>query len=1098
MPTPKNFTVYRASAGSGKTFTLVREYLTLALCGGSDEAIKHDFRHILAITFTNKATNQMKEKILEYVGALQDPVKRDSDDIRPMADELCKALDITDLNELSRRVAILQKAILHNYSDFSVCTIDSFMNRIVRTFAVDLGLSPRFEISMDADILLDTAVDKLIADISPDNPEITDILLKYSRNEMEEGGSFKVRNRIRKASETIVKEDFLERYKYLKDISLQEFCEYADILKKKNGEYEVFVKGVADEICKDIAEKGFSDDDFAEKSKGLYSYFRKISDRDFSKISGTATIQKIIDGDQIAHNSSKRKDEVEALAPKMREAFSEIQSGSKEYVTRKVLLANIFQMALLKDVRDKMTEYYSESEILHISENNKRVSEEVRKEEAPFIFERLGCRYRHFLIDEFQDTSIMQWQNLLPLITNGLSEGHRSLIVGDGKQAIYRFRQGDVEQFQHMITKVPDKASEITRRHYESIIRNGKEVPLGTNFRSYGVIVKFNNHFFTYLEKQLQGTDMKSELMHEIYVGDDEEHPSLAQEVCPGKDNKGYVEIAFFDKDHFGDDAPMHIYKTLCHLKSIGYNYKDIAILSQTKDTLSNINMELASINERERGLKDLQFASAESLRLSKNPDSGVLLSLLKYVHNGDEKVHKLEIAEYLSSHGHPQFDCNIFVAEDAFDKAISEEFPDFNRNRLLSQTLYDCCYNLIRIFDIPQTPYIYTFLNKVADYSVYNRTDLGGFLEWLDDKWSQLSTTTSDDLDAINLMTIHKSKGLEYDVIIYYDKKPSDHPGISWVDIDKTTLGIGDEDIPNVGVGMVKFTQSANLENTFFDEDYLIERQKKSIDELNLLYVALTRPKRHLYVLAKSTKDNDGKKKKSGSGKTSSSLIGILEGYVNTEASGFGKEDGVDVSVYSKGDRKFGKGDSPVSESCYLQANTTKPWTERINIVGRTDSIMQPDETAQQKVGNIVHEILSKIGTLDEVEQVKNDFFTEAKLDNELVQQVSDLLHSVLETKEVRPFFDPQYEYKTECEILLGKDFVRPECFEKQDVVRPDRIVFAGDETWVVDYKTGEKSDKYKDQVNGYMSVLEEMGYDNVKGFLLYISNNGCNVEEV
>ena len=1097
MPTPKKFTVYRASAGSGKTFTLVREYLALAL-QGSDREIDDNFRHILAITFTNKATNQMKEKILEYVGALQDPVKRDSDDIRPMTKALCEELCVKP-QELSRRAAVLQKAILHNYSDFSVCTIDSFMNRIVRTFAVDLGLSPRFEISMDADILLDTAVDKLIDDISSDNTDITDILLKYSRNEMEEGGSFKVRNRIRKASEAIVKEDFLERYKYLKDISLQDFCKYADILRKKNREYEDFVKGVADEICKDIADKGFSDDDFAEKTKGLYSYFRKISDRDFSKICGTATIKKIIDGDQIAHNSSPRKDEVEALAPKMREAFSKIQSGSKEYVTRKVLLANVFQMALLKDVRDKMTEYYSESEILHISENNKRVSEEVRKEEAPFIFERLGCRYRHFLIDEFQDTSIMQWQNLLPLITNGLSEGHRSLIVGDGKQAIYRFRQGDVEQFQHMITKVPDKASEITRRHYESIIRNGKEVPLGTNFRSCGNIVEFNNHFFTYLEKQLQRTDMKSELMHEIYVGSDEEHPSLAQEVCPGKKNKGYVEIAFFDKDHFADDAPMHIYKTLCHLKSIGYNYKDIAILSQTKDSLSNINMELAAINEREGSLKDLQFASAESLRLSKNPDSGMLLSLLKYVHNGDEKVHKLEIAEYLSSHGHPQFDCNIFVNEDAFDKAIAEEFPDFNRNLLLSQTLYDCCYNLIRIFGIPQTPYIYTFLNKVADYSVYNRTDLGGFLEWLDDKWSQLSTTTSDDLDAISLMTIHKSKGLENNVIIYYDKKPADHPDISWVDIDKATLGIGDEDIPNVGVGMVKFTQSANLENTFFDEDYLNEKQKKSIDELNLLYVALTRPKRHLYVLAKSTKDkDDGKKKKSSSGKSSSSLIGILEGYVNADESGFVKEDGKDVSVYSQGDKKFGIEESPVSESCYLKANTTKPWPERINIVGPTDSIMQPEDTPQQKIGNIVHEILSKIGTLDEVEEVKNDFFAEAKLDKELEQRVSDLLHSVLETNEVRPFFDSKYDYKTECEILLGKDFVRPECFEKQDVVRPDRIVFAGDETWVVDFKTGDKSDKYKAQVNGYMSVLKAMGCDNVKGFLLYISSEGCSVEEV
>ena len=1087
MPTPKNFTVYRASAGSGKTFTLVREYLTLAMCGGSDDAIKRDFRHILAITFTNKATNQMKEKILEYLSALQDPVKRESDYVRPMTDELCKALDITDRDELSRRAAILQKAILHNYSDFSVCTIDSFMNRIVRTFAIDLGLSPRFEISMDEDIVLDTAVDKLIADISSDNPDITKILLQYSRNEMEEGGSFKVRNSIRKAAEAIVKEDFLERYKYLKDISLQQFCDYADILRKMNREYEASIKVEAEKICKVLAEKGFSDEDFAKKSSGLYSYFRKISDSDFSKVCGTPTLHEIVVGDNIANNSSKRKDEVEALAPKMREAFTKIQSGYKEYATRKALLVNVFQMALLKDVRDKMTEYYSESEILHISENNKRVSEEVRKEEAPFIFERLGCRYRHFLIDEFQDTSIMQWQNLLPLITNGLSEGHRSLIVGDGKQAIYRFRQGDVEQFQHVITKAPDNASDITRQHYEAIIRNGREELLKTNYRSYGNIVEFNNSFFTYLEKQLQNTDMKSELMHEIYVGGDEEKPSLAQEVRPGKADKGYVEIAFFDKDHFVDDAPMHIYKTLCHLKSIGYNYKDIAILSQTKESLSNINMELAAINEREGSLENLQFASAESLRLSKNPDSGMLLSLLKYVHNGNEKVHKLEIAEYLSKHGRPQFDCTMFVNEDAFDKAIAVEFPEFDRNRLLSQTLYDCCYNLIRIFGIPQTPYIYTFLNKVADYSVYNRTDLGGFLEWLDDKWSKLSTTTSDDLDAISLMTIHKSKGLEFDVVIYYDKKPNDHSAISWVDVDNATLGIGEKDIPDVGVGMVKFTQEARLENTFFGEDYSIEQQKKNIDLLNLLYVALTRPKRHLYVLAKSAKEKDGGKKKSSSDKSSSSLIGILEGYVNAETSGFDKEEGELVSVFSKGDKTFGKSASPVSESCYLQANNTKPWFERIKIVGRTDSIMQYKDTPQQMVGNIVHDILSRIGTLNEADAAMAAFLSETKLDDDVKGKVKTLMDSVLRSDEVKRFFSPDYKYKTECEIV-----------HKGEIVRPDRIVFAPNETWVVDFKTGNHDPRYATQVNGYMAVLKEMGYPDVKGFLMYIGSDGCKVETV
>ena len=1074
MPTPKNFTVYRASAGSGKTFTLVREYLALAL-QGSDREIDDNFRHILAITFTNKATNQMKERILKTLSDLQE---NPSD---AMAEALCKELGVKP-QELSRRAAVLQKAILHNYSDFSVCTIDSFMNRVVRTFAIDLGLPPRFDISLDDSVVLENAVDSLIADISDEHPELTNVIRTFSLKKMEEGRAFSVRDDILASSQAVMSEDFEQRYELLKDVNLTDFYDISEKLKKDNKKFEQAAQEKAAAICGRIAKLGLSDDDFKGKSRGAYAFLRKLAEGGCG-FSPTDTLQNIIDSGDIANKGAKNVAAVNAFVPDIQSFLKYLGPEVILRSTRNMLLEKIFQVALLKEVRDKVRDYYNENGLVHISENNKLISETVRNEEAPFVFERLGCRYRHFLIDEFQDTSIMQWQNMLPLIENGLAEGRKSLIVGDGKQAIYRFRQGDVEQFQYVLNLPEGKEKSITRQRQEAVARNGKEENLGTNFRSFSEIVTFNNSFFSFVEKQREESANGSQLMHDIYVGADAEHPSLAQKVAKGKEG-GCVEVQFYDRGSEEHPTPFErIYSAIERLKSVGYDYKDIAILTRKNDTLSDICTNLMLINnERQkegRGLEYLLFSTAESLKLWNNEDVKFLRCLLGYLDNDTDDVAKLEMSEYLNARGESRPLSSLLDNKDGFGKVLTEVYPTFDRDWLLSQTLYDCSYELVRIFGVLLTPYVYSFLNFVAGYGAHSRNNLSEFLESLDEVWTTLSTKTSDDLNAIQMMTIHKSKGLEFPVVIYY-MLPSRDMGKNemWVNIDKEDVGANPLKISLVG-------RKQAAAGTIFSQQYAEELQKCEIDDLNVLYVALTRPEQQLIVFAADPST------------VRSQYEGVFMDYVKDASHGF-----VEVEadrLYRKGNPDFCKKKPQKPSNVYeLKTNESQSWAREMRIVGKTSSKLDYDQSDAQQRGNIVHEILSKIGTLDEVEQVRNDFFAEAKLDKELEQQVSDLLHSVLETKEVRPFFDPQYEYKTECEILLGKDFVRPGCFEKQDVVRPDRIVFAGDETWVVDYKTGEKSDKYKDQVNGYMSVLEEMGYDNVKGFLLYISNNGCNVEEV
>ncbi len=1083
MTQQKNFVVYRASAGSGKTFTLVKEYLTLAL-DGDDTAVRSNFRHILAITFTNKATNEMKERILATLSRLKDPAMRD-DKEKSMRDALCTALGNISHDELSRRAAILQKAILHNYSDFSVCTIDSFMNRIVRTFAVDLGLSPRFEISMDKDTVLDAAVDKLFADISEERPDLTRVMLQFARSKMEDGKYFNVYRDVRKASDNILKENILEKLSEMQNVTLQQFCDYADSLRERIREYEKEVLKIAADIVSTAAKYSFSDTDFNGKSRGALSYFTKVNSTEVFCVP-TDTVLKYVNGDNIFNASGLRKAHSSEIDRAIKDGITQIVQGYPVYCSCKALMLNTFQVALLKDIKDKLDEYYHESEVLHISENNKRVSEEVKNEDAPFIFERLGCRYKHFLIDEFQDTSIMQWHNLLPLVVNGLSEGHRSLIVGDGKQAIYRFRQGDVEQFQN-ITTPPANATQTIRNHYDTLERNCKIVELGTNYRSAGNIVEFNNRFFTFLEKKLQQLS-PNDLMHNIFVGSDDTNPSLVQNVAPDKQGKGYVEVDLIEKSHLAEDAPRRIYDLLCHLCQVGYKYKDVAILARTNRKLSELNLQLMAINGDEHKLQGLQFASAESLKLSQNADCKFMRALMRYVHDSNNDIAKLEIAEHLFGKGYTAFDSSIFATKGNFDKVFATTFADYDRDRLLSQTLYDCGCNLVRIFGIPQTPYIYTFLNKIEEYTEHNRTDLGNFLEWLNDCWEKLSTVTSDDLDAVRLMSVHKSKGLEFDVVIYYMDNTKDHKESLWVDVDNNSIGINSPDLEQIKVGMV--TIKKELADTKFGSEYATEKIKRDIDKLNIVYVAMTRPKNQLYVVAETANKKEEKNGKKESPKSATSHTELLEAYVSADGSGFSKSI-IKNSEETEIGARYCLGDSSYipnqqQNAMPLESNATQPWADRIRIVGRSDSIMQ-QQSEQQQVGNIVHEILSTVGTLDNAGDAVEKWLAEHKLGNDVAEKVKALMDSVLNSDAVKPFFNPDNAYKTECDILCGGE-----------IVRPDRIVFAGDETWVVDYKTGSHKEKYEDQVRGYMSVLEKMGYENVKGFLLYISGEGCYVEKV
>ncbi|MCD4679004.1 MAG: UvrD-helicase domain-containing protein, partial [Bacteroidales bacterium] len=454
---PKNFTVYRSSAGSGKTYTLVKEYLKIILV----EPAK--FRNILAITFTIKAANEMKDRILENLHELSEySIKSNSRKIKGLLDSLVVETGLTqeEIITTSRNALSL---ILHNYSDFSISTIDSFVHRVIRSFALDLDLSMNFEVEMDTDELISKCID-LLLDKTGNDKELTKVLLNYIKYKSLEDRSLDIDYDLNKFANTLNKEvvqNYLEDFRKLKPE------DFENVTKKTRDfirQFETYISNIASKACKSISNKEISPSSFFQARSGIAVYFKRLSENNFDKLQPNKNVTKTIEEDKWTSAKTTQEDKlnIEDIKGELISAYGNIKgrmdSDFSRYETYKLLNRNIYLLAVLNLIEKVIDEFKKQNNLILISEFNKKISEIVFSEPVPFIYERLGERYKHFFIDEFQDTSVLQWMNLLPLLDNSLAEGNFNMVVGDGKQAIYRFRNGEIEQFVRL-PKLVDKTN---------------------------------------------------------------------------------------------------------------------------------------------------------------------------------------------------------------------------------------------------------------------------------------------------------------------------------------------------------------------------------------------------------------------------------------------------------------------------------------------------------------------------------------------------------------------------------------------------------------------------------------------------------------
>lgn len=1038
----KNLHIYRSSAGSGKTYSLVRNFIGMALVGDGTTFYPRYFRHILAITFTNKAASEMKERVLSFISDLSKGVGQGKD--HSFFSHIQEDTSLSDEDIKNRSQQILT-AILHNYTDLSISTIDKFVFRIVRTFAHDLQMAQAFEVEMDKDLLIQPTVSFLISRIGT-NKEVSDALVAFALSKADEGKSYNLEN----ALEQFAKHLFIEKSEKfissLNDVSISDCLEVKNDLLSEIDAFEQLLLNKRKEFLAFCKTFNLGPKDFTRGS--FYNYFNNFRKRSSDKYFPSDTLQKNVANNKWSANSvdEGKKEIIINHADFLSALFDDVQKhlrvGFKDYIFNKLLLNNIFSIAVLNELSKELEQFKEENNVKHISEFNNAIAEIIRKEPTPFIYERLGERYHHFLIDEFQDTSVMQWHNLLPLVHNSLSEGYQNLIVGDAKQSIYRWRGGEVEQF----VQLPEHIfqSELLPNPDElknSLLNNAEEKVLSDNWRSDKEIVQFNNAFFNNL-KTIISADLQA-----IYESS-EQNPK-------GKDG-GYIHIDLTpDTKSFKSDVMDKIINQIEVLRSMNYDFKDMAILCRTGKEACQAaeSLNKAGIN----------VLSDEALLLSASKDVNFILAVLAYLHNTQDKVSQTYIVSYLY-YNYENVDYNLHQVLESVGKGDSHVFNafitslgiDFKPQALWELAIYDLVERLIHVFKLSSTDiYLHYFLDAIHKFSIKNSNDIVAFLEWWDKNHDKEAIVVPDDMDAVKVMTVHKSKGLEFPIVfIPFNWKVGKASDEIWVDAKGK--------IKKMKVALLN--NSKQLERSEYAEIHKEEKNKSIMDDLNVLYVAMTRPKHQLYIYTAEYKNLDDFN-------TLSKLIGYyFQSTTHEFPISIGKLEpkSEDKDIYNL--------------ALNLNYSSLSDWRKTIRLKNNSNQLWDINLDRQQW-GSLLHECLAQIHYPKDKESVLDNLERNGLISVEMKSKLRKRVEELLNDEQLMPFFLEDWEVKNEQIILQesGESYV------------PDRLLIKNNKVKIIDYKTGSTSqmEKHKKQVDGYYKALKKMGFKEISKYIIYTEEN-------
>lgn len=1044
------FSVYNASAGSGKTFTLVKEYLKIVLTAES----AYHFQKILAITFTNKAAAEMKERILENLRSF---ANQETNDMLLLLSEET-GLEAQKIQLRSKRIL---ENILQNYAAFTITTIDSFTHKLIRTFAHDLGLPLNFDVEMDGAKLIGEAVDMVISKIGTDSL-LTEVLIDFSLQKVSEDKSWDISKELNSIAKMLLNESDRTYLQILQLKSLEDFKQLEKQLKSEKEKIAALFIEKGQEGMAVIDALGIPYNSFSHSE--LPNFFKKllhIQNLKFDNLKFNGRLHKAVSNASFYAKKTERaiQEKIDGVAPQLIALYQEVEQLYSEqygnYILIDLVLKSLIPLAVVNHIQQELNSIKEQNNIRLSAEFNQLISDKIKREPAPFIYERLGEKFQHYFIDEMQDTSLLQWQNLIPLIDNALSQEQGSLLlVGDAKQAIYRWRGGEAEQFINL--SLEGKGPE----HNPFVIEKSNQ-NLAVNYRSFSEIINFNNAFFTHVSQYLT-----NEVYNDLYV--------VGNQQLLNANTGGYVQLDFIDGSEQSKEElqePKHE-KVLELITNLDTNFKksDVCILVRR-------NREGVAIANylSENGI---EIISSETLLLQNSTKVQFLVALLRFIQNPLNSKAKFEVLSYLhqrlevSGPAHDFYSKMMSCPPSEFFKALWPHAIRFDFERFLQLPFYESVEAIIRAFKLldKADAYVQFFLDFVLDFQRKNANDLSAFLELWDLKKDSLSVAAPESENAVRIMSIHKSKGLEFPVVIFpceLDITKEIDPKVWYDELDPALYG----DFSNALIPCSsKITYTGQKGNDLYEQ----RREVLALDSYNLLYVAMTRAVEQLYVVTECALTKKGE---ASLAKFSGLIISFLQSL--PEANAWNPEK-LSYCFGHKSRRLPVKIASDSIEVSPQERFISTPWDSHdIEIVSNASKQWGTAQDTAVKHGLLIHEMLAEIYTQEQVASVVQQYFRAGIIAHEDVAGIIDLLKSVVYHPELASYFQKGKVIVTERQIVN----------EQKQILIPDRLIFDGTTVVILDYKTGAESPAHREQVDKYADVLRTMGYQVNAGILVYLS---------
>ncbi|MDR2911649.1 MAG: UvrD-helicase domain-containing protein [Bacteroidales bacterium] len=1062
-------TVYKASAGSGKTYQLVVEYLKLLLQN------PYNYRHILAVTFTNKATSEMKSRILEYLNALSKGVNS------AYSETLKNELNFSD-ETIRQKAQQVFKNILHDYNHFSISTLDSFTQRVIKSFNRELGISPNFALELDSNMILEEAVDRLLAKIGHDK-KLLEWLVRFSEEKIIDSKSQRIEKNMISLGQELFKEKFQLFFPETKNspYTRENIEDLKNELEKIIVLFETTLQHKGKEAIQIIGSNGFTVNDFAYNVSGIAGFFINLSEKKI-KTPGPRIFGALDSAEKWFSKTHKQKTELQILVkdnlqPLLGEIIHYYNKESAKYFSAKAVNEQLRILGILTDLKEEIKTLLHEKGILQLSDSNLLLSKIIDESDSPFIYEKVGIFFKYFMIDEFQDTSALQWKNFKPLIANSLSEGNKNLLLGDVKQSIYRWRNSDWNILAEQINSdFPNSPSEIR--------------VLTKNWRSDKNIIEFNNTIIEHLKSAFETNLFQNS--NEEWEKQKIKFQNVFSDFKQGNGKKsaeknGWVKITFLDESDFQERSVQLLTDQVKQLQNKGLRASDIAILIRKNSEGSQIIENfLSAAKKKENENYNLSVLSNESLFLYASRSVLFVIAVMEWLIEPENKITKAALLQLwqtcikpeLKNKGisFPQNENEFQNLDKNFEKRINNELGhalNQIRHKIMTssidETICEICSHF-QLFKIEnELPFLQTLIDKAGEVKISISNDISNFLFWWNEKGYKTSVNINDEVDSIRLLTVHKSKGLEFKAVLI--------PFLNWK-ISPTgnqlpILWCRSETEPFNRFPLLPVKAKSELINTLFSKEYIEEIANLYIDTLNLLYVAFTRAKSALFINTVNYEKNI--KEVSTLLKESLQVMGTKEPFEkcwNEEKNifEFGKLNHINVEKQK-------------ANLVFINDYSFNNFHDKLKLRQKSsDWLLEGEHNKSMKNrGKIIHEILSKIKTVNDLNKACEQALYDGKIDENELLVIKQELMDKFQKMEIKHWFDGSWKVINERNLLtLDK------------IMRPDRIMVSGKNAVVVDYKTGkQKSEDHDSQVKHYAKILKETGFEKVEAFLWYLALN-------